>query len=136
MNRRRLITAATIAAAGAGGALSVHALRRDNQAYEQAVQALWHRAPGSAPGPSGLVRELVRHATLAPSSHNTQCWKFGGDEKSISIRPDFGRRCPVVDPDAPHLFVSLGCAAENLVQAAPSSASRCRPPRSMSGPRI
>ena len=120
MNRRRLITAATIAAAaaGAGGALSLHALRRDNQAYEQAVQALWRRAPDGTPGPSVLVRELVRHATLAPSSHNTQCWKFGGDEKSISIRPDFGRRCPVVDPDDHHLFVSLGCAAENLVQAA------------------
>jgi hypothetical protein len=28
------------------------------------------------------------------------------------------RRCPAVDPDDHHLFVSLGCATENLVQAA------------------
>lgn len=64
------------------------------------------------------MRELVRCATLAPSSHNTQCWKFRLASRSIAIRPDFARRCPVVDPDDHHLFVSLGCAAENLVVAA------------------
>jgi len=62
--------------------------------------------------------ELVRYATLAPSSHNTQCWKFRVGESAIAILPDLGRGCPVVDPDDHHLFVSLGCAAENLVQAA------------------
>ena len=34
------------------------------------------------------------------------------------IEPDLTRRTPVVDPDDHHLFVSLGCATENLVQAA------------------
>ena len=57
-------------------------------------------------------------ATLAPSSHNTQCWKFALDDNAITIRPDLSRRCPAVDPDDHHMFVSLGCAAENLVQAA------------------
>jgi hypothetical protein len=65
-----------------------------------------------------LTEELVRYATLAPSSHNTQCWRFVLGEQSISIRPDMSRRCPVVDPDDHHLFVSLGCATENLIQAA------------------
>ncbi len=64
------------------------------------------------------MRELVRYATLAPSSHNTQCWRFTIDPHRVTIRPDFARRCPSVDPDDHHLFVSLGCAAENLVQAA------------------
>jgi hypothetical protein len=36
----------------------------------------------------------------------------------VSIFPDYQRRCPIVDPDDHHLFVSLGCAAENLLQAA------------------
>jgi hypothetical protein len=54
---------------------------------------------------------------LAPSSHNTQCWKFKVEDHAISILPDFSRRCPAVDPDDHHLFVSLGCATENLVQA-------------------
>jgi hypothetical protein len=60
----------------------------------------------------------VRYATLAPWSHNTQCWKFALQERAISIVPDLSRRCPAVDPDDHHMFVSLGCAAENLIQAA------------------
>lgn len=64
------------------------------------------------------VRELIRHATLAASSHNTQPWKFRIQQDSIIILPDYSRRCPVVDPDDSHLFKSLGCAAENLVHAA------------------
>ncbi|MFB1490102.1 MULTISPECIES: Acg family FMN-binding oxidoreductase [unclassified Thiocapsa] len=64
--------------------------------------------------------ELVRHAILAPSSHNTQCWRFRLGPHQIEVLPDWSRRCPVVDPDDHHLFVSLGCAAENLLQAAPA----------------
>ena len=64
------------------------------------------------------MHDLVRQAVLAPSSHNTQCWRFQIAEKSIVITPDIKRRCPVVDPDDHHLFVSLGCATENLVHAA------------------
>jgi len=64
------------------------------------------------------ARELIRHATLASSSHNTQPWKFRIRQDSITILPDFSRRCPAVDPDDSHLFKSLGCAAENLVHAA------------------
>ncbi|MET3116425.1 hypothetical protein AAKU64_000631 [Undibacterium sp. GrIS 1.8] len=67
---------------------------------------------------SSLLRELVRYSTLAPSSHNTQCWQFQLQPKLVSIMPDLTRRCPVVDPDDHHLFISLGCAAENLVHAA------------------
>lgn len=71
-----------------------------------------------APGRRAPIRELVRYATLAPSSHNTQCWKFSVQGRVIEIKPDLSRRCPAVDPDDHHLFVSLGCATENLVQAA------------------
>jgi hypothetical protein len=69
---------------------------------------------------AALGRELVRYATLAPSSHNTQCWKFALDNngRSITVLPDLARRCPAVDPDDHHVFVSLGCATENLIQAA------------------
>ena len=67
---------------------------------------------------AGMMRELVRYATLAPSSHNTQCWTFHLQDGSIAITPDLMRRCPSVDPDDHHLYVSLGCAAENLAHAA------------------
>ena len=88
--------------------------------YDAVAERTWQ--PGAVTNASGatLGRELVRCATLAPSSHNTQCWKFaqGANGRSISILPDLARRCPAVDPDDHHVFVSLGCATENLVQAA------------------
>jgi len=68
--------------------------------------------------PASVMRELVRYATLAPSSHNTQYWKFRLAARSIMIEPDLSRRCPVVDPDDHHLHVLLGCATENLPRAA------------------
>jgi hypothetical protein len=61
---------------------------------------------------------LVRYATLATSSHNTQPWKFKLEPGRIVILPDLARRCPEVDPDDHHLYGSLGCAAENLLLAA------------------
>lgn len=63
---------------------------------------------------------LVQAATLAASSHNTQPWKFRITSTGISVEPDLSRRCAVVDPDDSHLFKSLGCAAENIVAAAPA----------------
>ena len=64
------------------------------------------------------LHDLVRDATLAASSHNTQPWRFVLRDTSMAILPDWARRCPAVDPDDHHLFVSIGCAAENLTHAA------------------
>lgn len=83
---------------------------------EEAARTL--RRPGLINDRSSLLHELVRYATLAPSSHNTQCWTFHLQDSLISIGADPSRRCPVVDPDDHHLFVSLGCATENLAHAA------------------
>jgi hypothetical protein len=63
------------------------------------------------------LEELVRMATLAANGHNTQPWRFRIEGQKVSILPDFTRRTAVVDPDDHHLYVSLGCAAENLVIA-------------------
>jgi len=91
--------------------------------YDDAVRSIWRhpelaRADGSVRPDRDQLHELVRLATLAPSSHNTQCWRFALADRSISILPDWSRRCPRVDPDDHHLFVSLGCALHNLVEAA------------------
>jgi hypothetical protein len=64
------------------------------------------------------VIELIRYATMAPSGHNTQPWKLSLNEDCIRIFPDFTRSLPVVDPDNRELYISLGCALENLVIAA------------------
>ena len=85
--------------------------------YEAAVKKI--RQPISGPSLSDLAlrKELVRLSALAPSSHNTQCWKFRIEQNGISILPDLNRRTLVLDPDDHYLFVSLGCALENLAQA-------------------
>lgn len=64
------------------------------------------------------LAELVRMATLAANGHNTQPWRFRLGETRVSILPDLSRGTHVVDPDDHHLYVSLGCAAENLTIAA------------------
>jgi len=86
--------------------------------YEEAVQSVWRHSDAALSDEAALLKELVRYATLAPSGHNTQCWRFRLDNRSIVILPDLSRRTPVVDPDDHHLYVSLGCAAENLLLAA------------------
>ena len=118
LTRRKFITTAAATGLGATGVLTVHSFSKGSSEYEQAVKQIWrHGERGSSDAPA-VLRELVRYATLAPSSHNTQCWKFRLGDLSVSILPDYQRRCPIVDPDDHHLFVSVGCAAENLVQAA------------------
>jgi hypothetical protein len=64
------------------------------------------------------MRELIRYATLAANGHNTQPWKFAIKENVIEIHPDYTRRLPVVDPRDRELWISLGCALENLLVAA------------------
>lgn len=64
------------------------------------------------------LRFLLRYAILAPSVKNTQPWifKVGGD--SVQLYADLERRLPVTDPDCRELFISVGCALENLLVAA------------------
>lgn len=118
MSRRTFITTAAAGGLGAAVALALHASNTGRAEYEDAVRQTWRHGEGVRRDAPAALLELVRYATLAPSSHNTQCWKFRLGEQSVSILPDYQRRCPIVDPDDHHLFVSLGCATENLLQAA------------------
>lgn len=115
MTRRQFNTTSTLLTSGVG----LPACSGSGDSYDAAVQRTWRLGDVPALPPTELQRELVRLATLAPSSHNTQCWRFAIESaQRISILPDLARRCPAVDPDDHHLYVSLGCAAENLAQGA------------------
>lgn len=117
LSRRKFVAAAPMALGGMA-LLSACGAGGEPEDYDALVAQTW-RAPAlnDATG-AELSAELVQYATLAPSSHNTQCWKFALEGSSIAISPDLSRRCPAVDPDDHHLYVSLGCATENLAQAA------------------
>ena len=118
MVTRRGFLACTSATVGGLLTVSSCSLPGGSNSYDNAVSSTWRHSGADAGDKPALLRELVRYATLAPSSHNSQCWKFHIEDRSISILPDLSRRCPAVDPDDHHLFVSLGCATENLIQAA------------------
>ena len=120
MNRRTALVGAgatvATAAVGAGGYALWSASSKD--AWQNSA---WSIRDPIGPGPVGAdaLRELVRYATLAANSHNTQAWRFEIGPDTITLSPDLTRRTPTVDPDDHHLFASLGAAAENIVQAAP-----------------
>ncbi len=109
---------------GAGGlalaSLSLGGCESRADEYEAVAAGIWRHATALPDTLAGLLAELVRYATLAPSTYNSQCWQFRLARDAITILPDPSRQSPAVDPDGHHLHVSLGCAAENLVQSGAS----------------
>lgn len=62
--------------------------------------------------------QIASYASKAPSGHNTQPWKFHIADNTITVIPNFEVALPVVDGNNRELFISLGCAVENLSIAA------------------
>ncbi|MGE5130974.1 MAG: Acg family FMN-binding oxidoreductase [Sphingomonadaceae bacterium] len=60
------------------------------------------------------VRSLVQRAILAPSSHNTQPWRFRATETTIDLLADWTRALPVNDPFDRELVISCGGALMTL----------------------
>ena len=120
MNRRQFLAAgAGLAVAGIGAAyfgLRQMGSMEEYEASVAATRAALEQAPETG--------DLLRYATLAANSHNTQPWRFKISDGGIEILPDMARKIGIVDPDNHHLFASLGCAAENLAIA---SGARGRP---------
>jgi nitroreductase len=63
------------------------------------------------------LRFALRYAILAPSNRNTQPWSFGVGADQITIHVELSRWQPVSDPYRRELYVSIGCALENLLIA-------------------
>jgi nitroreductase len=63
------------------------------------------------------LRFLLQYAILAPSTKNTQPWRFSVGEDTIGIFADLSRCQPVADRGGRELYISLGCALENLLVA-------------------
>lgn len=64
------------------------------------------------------LRFLVRYALLAPSSRNTQPWQFHVEPEVVEVFLDRSRWQQVGDPDQREMYISIGCALENLAIAA------------------
>ncbi|PFH21051.1 Acg family FMN-binding oxidoreductase [Burkholderia sp. JKS000303] len=64
--------------------------------------------------PGHHLRSLLGYAVLAPSSHNSQPWRFLVNGTTISVCADRVRALPVVDPFDRELIISCGAALLNL----------------------
>lgn len=64
------------------------------------------------------LRFLIRYAVVAPSSHNTQPWRFRVAADRIDVFIDERRWLRIADADQRELHISVGCALENLFVAA------------------
>lgn len=64
--------------------------------------------------PAEILRYLLRYAILAPSSHNSQPWRFRIDGACVELRADPARRLAVADPQGRELVISCGAAGYAL----------------------
>jgi hypothetical protein len=64
--------------------------------------------------PEEKLKFVLNYAILAPSSHNTQPWRFKIDSGVIYLYADRSRSLPVADPDGRELIISCGTALFNL----------------------
>lgn len=71
-----------------------------------------------APLPPDPLLRLAYFARLAPSSHNTQPWKFLLGRNEIDVLSDESRWLRVADRSRRELHISIGCALELLRIAA------------------
>ena len=76
---------------------------------------------------------LLRYVILAPSTHNTQPWKFAISREGIEIYGDYARRMPVVDPGNREMLMSIGAAVFNLRVAAAHFGLQCSVDYNLSG---
>lgn len=100
--------AGTMAVVAAGGVAGIGLWDRSTR--PDAPDAAWQNATG--------LDRVVLAAALAPSSHNTQPWRFRVHPDGIDIVGDRDRTMGQADPRLRELHVSLGCAAENALLAA------------------
>jgi hypothetical protein len=64
------------------------------------------------------LKFLLKFAVLAPSSHNTQPWRFSIKGNKIFVYKETLRRLKVADVEDRQLVLSIGCAIENILLAA------------------
>ena len=99
------------------------ALRRDCAPGEPGVAGPGGASPQDDPPgdvPQEVVLELVAAATMAPSKHNSQPWRFQFDPASqtIGLYADPERMLRVSDPAGRGLHIACGAALFNLRLAA------------------
>lgn len=77
----------------------------------------WHISEAEFPRngtPEQKFRFLLRYAVLAPSTHNSQPWRFRIAGATLELFADYERSLPIADPKDRELTISCGAALFNL----------------------
>lgn len=92
-----------------------------NASSQPAQQPLVARAepactstPVHTSGQGRVLASCLKAATLAPSVHNTQPWRFLPRIGTIDVYSDRGRRLSVLDPRGREMTISIGASLLNL----------------------
>lgn len=67
---------------------------------------------------SEKIKFLLGYAVLAPSTNNTQPWKFQVRDDELMASANLKRWLKVSDADKREIYISVGCALENFLIAA------------------
>ncbi|KJD33641.1 hypothetical protein PK35_07365 [Tamlana nanhaiensis] len=59
-------------------------------------------------------KTIITYGHKAASGHNTQPWFFKIDNSYIEIIPNLEKSLPIIDSDHRELYISIGCALENI----------------------
>ena len=60
--------------------------------------------------PRDPIERLAYFAHLAPSTHNSQPWRFVVEGGAIDVFADPARALPAADRDRREMYLSVGCA--------------------------
>ncbi|MCE9682754.1 Acg family FMN-binding oxidoreductase [Halomonas alkalisoli] len=115
MNRRQFL----------GGAGAITLVLAGGGIWRSTEQGVFRRARGDAYTPwydwresEGTPLALVKAGILAANPHNTQPWAFRVTEDRIALYADRSRHLGSFDPFRREMYLGLGCALENMMQAA------------------
>jgi hypothetical protein len=84
---------------------------------KKSTLAAWHIHDQDFPHHKSVNEQLtflLNYAILAPSSHNSQPWRFRVHDRQIDLYADRTRALPIVDPNDRELFISCGAALYTL----------------------